>query len=104
MPNALLEAMAHALPVVATDVPGSRDVIDSERTGLLVRPDAPDALAAALARLIGDASLRARLGAAAREHVATHHTWTASAAEYLRLGGLHAPEASAASLPIRQAS
>lgn len=104
MPNAMLEAMAYALPVVATDVPGSRDLIDHERTGLLVPAASAESLAHAIERLIGEPALRARLGAAAREHVATNHTWAATAAAYLRLGGIDLPGSSSADLPIRQAS
>jgi glycosyltransferase involved in cell wall biosynthesis len=104
MPNALLEAMAHALPVVATDVPGSRDLVEHERTGLLVPAASADALARALERLIGDPALRVRLGAAARAHVAAHHTWAATAAAYLRLGGIDLPASAIADLSVRQAS
>lgn len=67
-PNALLEAMAAGLPSVAADCPaGPREIIRDEQDGLLVAPEDVDALAEALSRLIGDADLRARLGAAAVE-------------------------------------
>jgi glycosyltransferase involved in cell wall biosynthesis len=68
-PLALLEAMGHALPVVASDVPGVRDVIEHGRQGLLVPPESPPALAATLSRLLEDPSLRKRLGEAARRRV-----------------------------------
>jgi glycosyltransferase involved in cell wall biosynthesis len=103
MPNAMLEAMAHGLPVVATDVPGNRDLVEHGRTGLLVPPASAEALAAAIERVIGDAGLRARLGAAAREHVARHHTWCASAGAYLRFGGVEAPQARHVEPPVLQA-
>jgi glycosyltransferase involved in cell wall biosynthesis len=61
------EAMAHGRPVVATAVGGLVDAVEDEVTGLLVPPRDPQALRAALARLLGDAELRSRLGAAARE-------------------------------------
>jgi len=69
LPKALLEAAASGRPMVATDVPGCREVVRHEETGLLVPPRDPKALADALARLAGDAALRQRLGAAARHLV-----------------------------------
>jgi glycosyltransferase involved in cell wall biosynthesis len=60
------EAMAWARPVVATAVGGLVDAVEDGVTGLLVPPRDPVALRAALERLLADAELRARLGAAAR--------------------------------------
>ncbi|MEE8312517.1 MAG: glycosyltransferase, partial [Candidatus Binatia bacterium] len=69
MSNAILEAMAMGLPVVATAVGGAPVVIEEGRTGFLV--DYPDtaALAERLGRLLPDPDLRSRIGAAARETV-----------------------------------
>jgi glycosyltransferase involved in cell wall biosynthesis len=67
--NALLEAMAAGLPVVATDVAGNRQVIRSRDHGVLVPHDAA-AMASALDALIADPASAARIGAAARQHVA----------------------------------
>ena len=65
-PNALLEAMAAGLPVVATDCPtGPREIIRDEQDGLLVGTEDVNALTQALTRLIGDPDLRERLGAEA---------------------------------------
>jgi glycosyltransferase involved in cell wall biosynthesis len=61
------EAAAAAVPVVATRVGGLPEVVRDGETGLLVAPGDPDALAAAVGRLLDDAELRARLGARARE-------------------------------------
>lgn len=69
LPKALLEAAASGRPMVATDVPGCREVVRHGETGLLVPPRDPAALADALARLAGDAELRRRLGASARRLV-----------------------------------
>ena len=61
-PRSLLEAMACGLPVVATDVPGCREVAINGDNGFLVPPRDPAALAAALQKLINDPGLRARMG------------------------------------------
>lgn len=60
----LLEAMAAALPVVASDIHGYKRVVQRNVTGLLVEPKDPAAIAGALERLIADPELRRRLGAA----------------------------------------
>lgn len=54
LPNALLEAMAAACPIVATDVPGCRDLIRHEQTGLLVPYGDIQALGGSMERLLGD--------------------------------------------------
>jgi glycosyltransferase involved in cell wall biosynthesis len=61
--------MAHARPVVATAVGGLAEAIEDGESGLLVPPGDVPALRAALERLLSDAELRRRLGAAARERV-----------------------------------
>ena len=66
LPTILIEAAAAGLPLVATDVPGCREVVRQERNGLLVPPRDAVALAQALARLVGDASLRAAYGRESR--------------------------------------
>lgn len=71
--NAILEAMAAGLPVVACDTGGNRELITPEQNGWLVRPDAPEDLAACiLARLADDEGCR-RAGAAARRAVVAEH-------------------------------
>ena len=67
MPNALLEAMAAAKPIVTTDVPGCRDLIDHEQTGLMVPPRDERALATAMTRLLKDRSLADRLARCAAQ-------------------------------------
>jgi glycosyltransferase involved in cell wall biosynthesis len=67
MPKNLLEAAACARPLVATDVPGCRDIVRHGETGLLVPLDDPSALADAIDTLAKSPDLRARYGAAARK-------------------------------------
>lgn len=64
----LLEAMAAGTPVVASDIDGYRNVATDGETALLVEPDDPRALASAIARVIADSRLAARLTAAGLEH------------------------------------
>jgi glycosyltransferase involved in cell wall biosynthesis len=73
-PVALLEAMSCGKACTATDIPGSRDLVENEKSGLLVAPEDPAAMAAALNRLAGSAELRQRLGQAARQRVLDHFT------------------------------
>ena len=79
MPVALLEAMSCGLPVVATALAGARDIVEPGTHGLLVPVDDVRALRTALARLLGDPSLRAQLGAAARQRVEQRFTIDAEA-------------------------
>jgi glycosyltransferase involved in cell wall biosynthesis len=67
LPKALLEAAACGRPMIATDVPGCREVAIADVTGLLVPPDDPPALAQAIERLAAAPDLRAQYGAAARK-------------------------------------
>jgi glycosyltransferase involved in cell wall biosynthesis len=72
LPISILEAMAAALPVVATDVGGVREAVLHGATGLLVPAGDPIALAEALERLIDDPALRSSLGAAGRRRAREH--------------------------------
>jgi glycosyltransferase involved in cell wall biosynthesis len=58
----LLEAMACGLPCIATDVGGNRDLVEPDRTGLLVPPRDSLRLADAMVRLAGDGPLRIAMG------------------------------------------
>jgi glycosyltransferase involved in cell wall biosynthesis len=71
--NVLIEAMACGTPVVATRSPGTIEIIEHESNGLLVDHEAT-AVAAAISRLLGDASLRARLVSRAKESVGYYAT------------------------------
>jgi glycosyltransferase involved in cell wall biosynthesis len=69
MPNTVLEAMSSGLPVVATAVGGTCEVVEDGVTGRLVPARDPDALADALADLLRDAPSRAAMGRAGRARV-----------------------------------
>jgi glycosyltransferase involved in cell wall biosynthesis len=66
-PNTLVEAMAGARPVVATAVGGTVDAVVDGETGVLVAPGTPEALTAALERLLDDPEARARMGRSGHE-------------------------------------
>lgn len=95
---AALEAMACGRPVLASRVGGLAETVRDGETGLLVAPEDPDALAEAIARLLGDVALRERLGAAGPARVAKGHLPEQMTASYEKLylevlGGRGAPRA-----------
>jgi glycosyltransferase involved in cell wall biosynthesis len=69
LPLSLVLAMGAGVASVATAVAGIPEVIDHDRTGLLVPPADVPALGAALARLVADAAIRERMGQAGRASV-----------------------------------
>ena len=73
VPVVLMEAMAMEIPCVATWITGIPELIRPEVDGLLVPPADPDALAAAIARLMDQPELRLRLGKSARQRVAERY-------------------------------
>jgi phosphatidylinositol alpha-mannosyltransferase len=70
----LTRAFACATPVVASDIPGYREVVTTE-TALSVTPGDPGALAAGVTALLADEPRRAAMGAAAREHALANYGW-----------------------------
>jgi glycosyltransferase involved in cell wall biosynthesis len=95
-PTKLFEYMGLARPIVASDLDQIGEVIEHERTGLLVAPGEPALAAAAVARLLDDAELRGRLGAAALEAAQERHSWTAHATRILDAVAALAEDAPAA--------
>ena len=85
LPIVLLEAMAHARPVVATPVGGTPELVTDGETGLLVPPRDPEALATALRRLLEDPELARRLGEAGRARVAERFTAAGQAQRILAI-------------------
>jgi len=69
IPNVLLESMAIGVPVVATQISAIPELVEDGKTGLLVPPGQPEALAGAVERLLTDMELRNRVINAAREKV-----------------------------------
>jgi len=83
LPMALLEGMASSLPVVATAVGQVSQVINNDSVGRIVPPEDSAALASAISELIGDASLRERIGNWAKARVAAEFSADKMAADYL---------------------
>ena len=74
-PNGAIEAMAAGLPVIASATGGLLDLIESGKTGVLVQPDDPGALAAALEALVISPARAAAIGSSAREDVARRYSF-----------------------------
>jgi glycosyltransferase involved in cell wall biosynthesis len=84
--NSLLEAMSTGLPVLATSVGGTPDVIRHEVDGYLVPPDDQQALMQGVLRLLGDEKLRARLGKNGHHRILSNYSLDSVAD---RLGNLY---------------
>ncbi len=82
---AILEGMASGLPLVATAVGDVPTVVRDGRTGILVPSENVECLAAAIVELLRDASLRMRLGSAAKSLIAEEFSAERMATNYLRV-------------------
>jgi glycosyltransferase involved in cell wall biosynthesis len=71
IPKVLIEAAACGRPIVTTDVPGCRDVVQHYVNGMLVPPENVDVLALTIKVLLDNSDLRARMGDAGRK-IAAH--------------------------------
>lgn len=85
LPKTLLEAAACGRPIIATDVPGCREIVQHEENGLLIPVKDPAALAAAITHLAGDRDLRDRMGNAGRRLVESEFAESIVANETLEL-------------------
>ncbi|MCA9025590.1 MAG: glycosyltransferase family 4 protein [Planctomycetaceae bacterium] len=85
MPLSVLEAMAVGLPVVATAVGGTPELIVNESTGLLIPPSDVDGLASAMRRLVFDAPLRDRLASSGLALVRERYSWSIAAEKIVDL-------------------
>lgn len=85
LPKVMLEAAACGKAMIATDVPGCRDVIQHRKTGLLVPVRDPPALADAVHTLLENQELRVALGVAARDFVRREHSTERIGRQYLDL-------------------
>jgi glycosyltransferase involved in cell wall biosynthesis len=81
----IVEAMAAGVPVIASDIPVCREVLDGGNCGLLVPLGEPRALADAIRNLLDDQSLRMRLVQAASDRVRTHYDVRQMAGGYAKL-------------------
>ena len=75
----LAEAMATGTPAIGTDIGGMPEVVEHGKTGLIVPPEDPTALAEAIAQLLSDESLRTRMGQAGIDRAAKIFSWQAIA-------------------------
>jgi len=85
IPRCLMEAMVAGIPVVASDIPGCRDLVDGKTTGLLFRLDKPKQLAYSIKRISSDPILRESLCRNAREFILLHFSAARMANEYEKL-------------------
>ena len=85
LPKTVIEAMACGVPPIVTDVGGSPELVNDHEQGIVVPPGDAPALAAAILELYRDPALRERLGAAARERLATDFTIEATIDRTLEL-------------------
>ena len=86
-PLKLFEYMSWGKPILCSDLPVLREVIEDGCNGLVLPPDDPTAWVAALHRLIDDSTERERLGNGARSDFLARHTWRRRAERVL--DGLH---------------
>lgn len=85
-PNAVLEAMAAALPVVATDIPGVNEIVRHEQNGLLFRDGDLEGFATHLTRLMTNSALRGKLGENGRKWIIDRGlTWQSTGQRYAEL-------------------
>jgi glycogen(starch) synthase len=85
MPNAVLEAMASGLPVIASRIAGNEELVLQEKTGFLVESENVNSLQSALLKLMKNSSLRETMGTASRRRVEEFYSWQNTAKQYEHL-------------------
>jgi len=85
MPNAMLEAMASGLPVVASCIAGSEELVVDGKTGYLVASEDVEALREALKTILTSPTLRQQMGSASRQHAEENYNWESTARQYALL-------------------
>ena len=85
MPNAVLEAMACGLPVIASHIAGNEELVIDGENGLLVPSEDSVALRDAMSELLGSPSKRQRMGATGRQFIEANYSWSQIANQYLAL-------------------
>jgi glycosyltransferase involved in cell wall biosynthesis len=85
MPNAMLEAMASGLPVVASCIAGNEELVVDGKTGFLVRTEDIEALQAALKKILSESALRKEMGTASRQYAEENYSWESTAKQYAGL-------------------
>jgi len=85
MPNAVLEAMASGLPVVASNISGNEELVVNGKTGILFPTEDAEALEVALRDLLADGDRRVEMGEAGRKRVEAEYGWQRVADQYLKL-------------------
>ena len=85
MPNAMLEAMASGLPVIASCIAGSEELVLNDKTGYLIPSEDIASLQVALKKMLSDPARRAQMGSASRQHAEANYSWESTARQYARL-------------------
>jgi teichuronic acid biosynthesis glycosyltransferase TuaC len=83
--NVYLEAMAHGKPVIACEGEGIEDVIENNKTGLLVKPQNVESLAQAMDFLLGNPDKAREIGERAKKLVLENYTWEKNARRYIEI-------------------
>ena len=95
--NKLFDYAAAGLPMIASDVPPMRRVLDETGAGLLARPGSPVDLAEKIARLVRDPALRQELGRRGKQAVRNHYNWSVDEKRFLNaITAVHSSRAIAA--------
>ena len=85
MPNAMLEAMASGLPVIASCIAGSEELVIDGETGYLVPSEDVESLRIALKKVLVYPALREQMGRASRQYVEASYSWESTARQYVLL-------------------